>query len=184
VEKRKTLNSVDTVTGSATDSVNTTSVEWRERVTTLLDSYLCASGISAAATRSRWIRRVVDDLMMRAEQLASEDMLEEAVEHMRDLIEARVAMVCNYDPARQQREIAHVLVVLLNEKYADCLNLLFECSEADVTAIDTGMIEKLRSAIATSVPVPVPPLAPMAMPVQAIELRSIIPLRRLFRRPA
>ncbi|MGB5397005.1 MAG: hypothetical protein WBN96_07640 [Gammaproteobacteria bacterium] len=180
MEKRKTLSAVDTVV----DSVNNTAAQWRERVNALLDSYLCALGISAAHTRSRWIKRVVDDLGMRAEQLASEDMLEEAVEHMRDLIEARVAMVCNYDRACQQREIAQVLVVLLNKKYADCLNLLFDCSEADVTAVDTAMIEKLRSAITASLPVPVPPPAPMAMPVQAIELRSIIPLRRLFRRPA
>ena len=178
VEKRKTLNSID----PGIDTVIETPADWLERVNTLLDSYLSALGISTEQTRSRWIRRVVDDLMVRAEHVASEDMLELAVEHMRDLIEARVAMVFNYDPAHDHREIAQVLVVLLNEKYSDCLNLLFECSEANATAVNNDMIEKLRRAIEASLPIPVPPGAPMAMPEQAIELRSIFPLRRLLRR--
>ena len=161
-----------------------TSAKWLERVKSLLDNYLSALGISTEQTRSRWIRRVVDDLVLRAEHIASEDIPELAVEHMRDLIEARVAMVFNYDPARDHREIAQVLVVLLNEKYSACLNLLFESSEANATAVDHDMIETLRRAIETSLPIPVPPEAPMAMPVQAIELRSVIPLRRLLRRSA
>ena len=184
MEKRKTLSAVDPVTGSDTPAVNTTTADWHARVHALLDSYLCALGISAAHTRSCWIQRVVDELALRTGQLASEDLLEVAVEHMRDLVEARIARVCNFDPARQHREIAQVLVVLLNAKHVDCLNLLFDCSEADVSAMAPARIERLRSAVAASLPVAEPPPAPMAMPVQALELRSINPLRRLFTRPA
>jgi hypothetical protein len=88
-------------------------------------------------------------------------------------------MISKHDPAREHKEIAQILVLLLKEKNADCLNKLFEHSEPDG---DLEMLEHLRQACDTSLPIPVPEEAPMAMPVQTIELRPINPLRRLFRR--
>jgi len=167
VEKGKTLT--ETVTNS----------DWPGKVTTLLDSYLREFGLRSEATRTHWINRVVDDLATRTELVATEDILEEAVEHMRDLIEARVAMVSNHDPVREHKEIAQIMVMLLNKKNADCLNKLFEGCEPDG---DLEMLEHLRQACDTSLPIPVPEEAPLTMPVQTIELRSINPLRRLFGR--
>jgi hypothetical protein len=148
-------------------------------VKALLDSYLCEFGLVSAATRARWTNRVIDDLAIHAELVATEDILEEAVERMRDLIEARVAMLSGHDPAREHKEIAQIMVLLLKEKNADCLNKLFEQSEPDG---DLEMLEHLRQACDASLPIPVPDEAPLVMPVQAIELRSINPLRRLFGR--
>lgn len=155
--------------------------EWRARVRNLLDAYLSELGISGEATRERWIKRVVEVLAARTELVATEDILEDAVEHMRDLIETRVAMTSGLDPAREHKEIAQLLVVLLNKKNADSLNMLFEHLE---DAGDFKMSEHLQHAIDSSLPVPVPVEAPLAMPVQTIELRSVNPLRRFFRRSA
>jgi uncharacterized protein (DUF2267 family) len=166
MEKGETLNGADT------------SSEWPDKVRALLDSYLCEFGLSSEATRARWIGRVVDDLATR-DKLVAEDILEEAVEQMRDLIEARIAMVSNYDPAHEHKEIAQIMVLLLNEKNADCLNSLFESSEPEG---DFEQTECLRQILASSLPIAVPDEAPLAMPVQTIELRSINPLRRLFGR--
>ena len=157
------------------------SAEWQGQVKALLDTYLCEYGIRSERIRAHWINRVVEDLRARTEPVATEDILEDAVEHMRDLIEARIAVVCNHDPAREHKEIAQILVVLLNEKYSDYLNMLFERMEP---AGDLETLERLCHALAACVPVPVPPEAPLAMPVQTIELRSINPLRRLFGRSA
>jgi hypothetical protein len=169
VAKGETLSQVD----------NT--AEWQDRVRNLLDAYLSEFGISDEATRARWIKRVVEDLAARTELVATEDILEDAVEHMRDLIEARVAMASGLDPAREHKEVAQILVVLLNKKNADSLNMLFEHIEI---AGDFEMPEHLQHAIDSSLPVPVPVESPLAMPVQTIELRSINPLRRFFRRSA
>jgi hypothetical protein len=168
VEKGETLSTVSA------------SSEWPDKVRALLDSYLREFGLSSEVTRARWINRVVDELAMRTELVATEDILEEAVEHMRDLIEARVAMLGNHDPAREHKEIAQIMVQLLNEINADCLNRLFEHSEADD---DFEALEHLCHDLVTALPVAVPPEAPLLMPVQTIGLRTINPLRRLFRRP-
>ena len=156
-----------------------TSSEWPDKVKALLDTYLREFGLDSEVTRARWINRVVEDLATRAELVATEDILEEAVEQMRDLIEARIAMLSNHDPAREHKEIAQIMVLLLKEKNAGCLNKLFEHSEPDA---DLEMLEHLRQACDASLPIPVPEEAPLAMPVQTIELRSINPLRRLFGR--
>jgi hypothetical protein len=165
VEKREALNEV------------VASGEWQDRVKALLESYLREFGIISESVRVRWISRVVDYLATRTELVAMDDILEEAVEHMQDLIEARVAMLSHLDPVREQKQIAQMLVVLLNEKNADCLNRLFERSDSDA---DPETQERLRQAMASSMLIPVPQDAPMEMPVQNIELRSINPLRRLF----
>lgn len=157
------------------------SAEWQDQVKALLDTYLCEFGIHSERTRARWTNRVIEDLRVRAELVATEDILEDAVEHMRDLIEARIAVICNHDPAREHKQIAQILVVLLNEKYTDSLNMLFEHMEP---AGDLETLEGLRHALAACAPVPVPEEAPLAMPVQTIELRSINPLRWLFGRSA
>jgi hypothetical protein len=98
---------------------------------------------------------------------------------LQHLIEARIAVVSNHDPVREHREIAQIMVVLLNEKNADCLNSLFESIEPEG---DFEKPECLRRILASSLPIAVPDEAPLAMPVQTIELCSINPLRRLFGR--
>lgn len=155
------------------------SSEWSGKVKGLLDAYLCEFGISSEVSRAFWIDQVIDDLVTRAELVATEDILEEAIEQMRNLIEARVAMVCGYDPVREQKEIAQVIVVLLNENNADCRNKLFERS---ASGIDAAVLESLQQSLKTYKPIPTPTEAPLAMPVQIIELRPINPLRRLFGR--
>jgi hypothetical protein len=153
--------------------------DWPDKVKALLDTYLCEFGLNSNATRAHWINRVVDDLATRTELVATEDILEEAVEQMRDLIQARIALFSNHDPAREHKQIAQIMVLLLNEKNSACLNKLFQYSEASG---DVEMLEQLRHGCDTSLLIPVPEEAPLAMPVQAIELRSINPLRRLFGR--
>lgn len=167
--KRETLSGVDTP------------IEWPDMARAMLDTYLREFGISAEATRSRWINRVIDEMATQVEPVAAEDILEDALEHMRDLLEARVAMVFKLDSACDHKEIARILVVLFDEKHADYLNMLFEHIEPDG---DFEIPEYLRNELASSLPIPVPEEAPLVMPVQNIELRSLNPLRRLFGRCA
>ncbi len=155
--------------------------ECLNRVRTLLDTYLREFGIISEQTRARWIDRVFEELDTRSVVVASEDILEEAVECMRVLIETRVAAIYNHDPAHDHREIAQILAVLLGEKYADSLNLLFERIEFGDSA---GDIERVRNTLVTALPILVPEESPLAMPVQTIELRSINPLRWLLGRSA
>jgi hypothetical protein len=150
--------------------------EWQHRAGALLDTYLREFGILAGPARARWIERVIENLDVRAETVATEDILEEAVERMRTLIEARVAAIRGHDPERDHREIAQILAVLLGEDYTHCLSLLFERVEPDESS---GNIELVRNALVTALPVPVPEESPLAMPEQTIELRSINPLRWL-----
>jgi hypothetical protein len=167
VERRETLN--DIVTTS----------ELLDKVKVLLNAYLCEFGIRSAAIRARWTDRVIEELTTRAGLVANEDILEEAVENMRGLIEARVATIFNHDPARDHKEIAQILVVLLNEKYSDYLNRLFEHVEPNE---DDETPQHLRDLITTSLPLAMPEEAPLAMPVQSIELHSFNPFRWLFGR--
>jgi hypothetical protein len=162
VEKRETLNDLDE------------SSAWPDKVRTLLDSYLREFGIVAEPVRTRWINRVIEKLDTRSGVVATEDMLEEAVERMRNLIEARVALIRGHDPTHDHKQIAQILVLLLDERYRDCLNMLFEHIEPDEN------IEHVRNALVTAMPIPVPEAAPLAMPVQTILLRSINPLRWLL----
>jgi hypothetical protein len=155
------------------------SIELQAKVEALLDDYLYEFGLSSKVTRGCWIKRVIDDLATLADPVASEDILEQAVEYMRDLIEARVAMVCCRNQAREHKEIAQTMLLLLKDKYADCRQKLFECSEPD---LDLETLEHVRQTLTASSPIPVPPLMPLIVPVQTIELRSLNPLRWLFRR--
>ena len=166
VARRETLNDID----EAGERLN--------RVRALLDTYLREFGIISEPARARWIDQVIEKLDTRSEVVATEDILEEAVERMRDLIEARVAAIRNHDPAHDHREIAQILAVLLGEKYTDSLNLLFERIEFGDSS---GDIERVRNALVTALPIPVPEESPLAMPVQTIELRSINPLRWFLR---
>jgi hypothetical protein len=160
------------------NDINTSS-ELLGKVKVLLNAYLCEFGIRSTATRARWTDRVIEELATRTGLVASEDILEEAVEHMRGLIEARVATIFNYDPARDHKEIAQILVVLLNEKYSDYLNRLFEHVGHDE---DDETHQHLRDQITASLPLAMPEEAPLAMPVQSIELHSFNPFRWLFGR--
>jgi hypothetical protein len=145
-------------------------IDWQSRVRNLLDHYLKKFGISSALTRQKWTDRVITGLKARSEDVACEDIYEEAIEQLRDLIDARLAKIGAYDPAQEQSEIARNLVALLNKKHAETLNRFFEHIE---THEDSDTLETLRRTLAGSLPVPTPPEAPLPMPEQRIDLRSI-----------
>jgi nucleotide-binding universal stress UspA family protein len=150
-------------------------IDWQSRVRNLLDTYLKKFGISSEQTRQRWTDRVIADLKARSEDVPCEDISEEAIEHLRDLIDARLARIGAFDPVQEQSEIARNLVALLNKKHADTLNSFFEHIE---THEDGATLEALRQTLAASLPTPMPPEAPLPMPEQTIALRSLIPSQR------
>lgn len=152
---------------------------WRARAESLLDTYLIRFGVTSAPARARWIERVIGDLATRADQVATEDLLEEAIEHLLALIERRLAAVCGRDPVRERRAVARTLVALLGERHRDLTNRLLErVADGD----DTQTLERVRDACTASSPHPVPVEVPLAMPTQSIELRTLNPLRSLFGR--
>jgi hypothetical protein len=155
------------------------STEWQRKAEALLDAYLVRVGVTSAPARARWIRRVIEDMGARAEEVPTEDLLEETIEHIWNLIEQRLAVVENRDPVRERRAIASTLVAVLSEKHRDVTNALLDRTEP---GDDAETLERLRAACAASAPRPVPENAPLAMPVQPIELRSLNPFHRLFRR--
>jgi len=150
---------------------------WQSGTEALLDAYLLKLGITAAPTRAHWIQKVIQELSARAEGVAQEDLQEEAIELVRDLIERRLAVIDHRDPVRERREIASTLVALLGEKHRDIANALFDLGVSDD---DADLLARLRAACAASAPRPVPADAPLAMPVQPIELRTLNPLRALL----
>jgi hypothetical protein len=149
--------------------------DWQSRVRNLLDIYLKKFGISSELTRQQWTDRVITDLKARSEDVACEDITEEAIELLRDLIDARMAGIGAFDPVQEQSEIARQLVALLNKKHAASLNSYFEHIE---THEDSATLETLRQTLAASLPTPMPPEAPLPMPEQTIALRSISPSQR------
>lgn len=152
---------------------------WRGDVTGLLDNYLARMGVVSAAVRSRWGAAVVESLVADQAGIAADDIREEAVERLRDAIRARLATLGNIDPVRERREIARRLLVLQAQRNSELLNAIF----ADTAAIAGGTLAvQLDAALAAAAPCPVPPEAPLAMPVQVIELRPLNPLR-FFRWP-
>lgn len=150
---------------------------WQAEVQPLLDNYLRTVGVDAAYVRSRWIETVLLELQMHIEDFAADDITERAVEQLRDAIDLRLARVADLDPRYERRQIAEILAVLLQAKYADIVNTLFT-DLSDTSDPQTRV--QLRAAMAVDCPRPVPPEARLEMPVQAIESRRPInPLRRL-----
>ncbi len=155
------------------------STEWQRKAEALLDTYLVRVGVTSAPARARWIRRVIEDMGTRAEGTSTEDLVKESIEHIWDLIEQRLAIVADRDPVRERREITRTLVAVLSETHRDVTNALLDRTEP---AYDAETLERLRAACAASAPRPVPEDAPLTMPVQPIELRSLNPFHRLFSR--
>lgn len=153
---------------------------WQIELRPLLDAYLHRVGIESAEVRARWMAHVFLGLQMHLEEFVEDDYVEQAVERLRQLIDARLARVTNLDPVHQRGEIAGVLALLGMGRYAALVNSLFEDY---AFAIDPAVRAQLLHAIAIDRPQPVPRDAPLAMPTQTVRLRSARSLRRLFRRP-
>jgi hypothetical protein len=151
---------------------------WVCEVQPVLDAYLRKVGIVSADVRSRWVARIVQELQAHIGEIAADDIVEQAVERLRDAVDARLAMVANLDPLRDGREIAGMLVVLQDEKYADLVGALFADSDGELAPM---VREQLRRAVAADRPRPIPADATIEFPTQIIELRSLNPLHWLFR---
>jgi len=154
-------------------------VSWADDVRPVLDTYLRKVGILSTDVRSRWVACIVCGLQEHIGDIAADDIVEKAVEHLREAIDARLAKVANLDPLRDRREIAGMLVVLQDEKHADLVNALFADCDAEVAPM---VSEQLRRAVAAGCPRPVPNDAPIDFPTQVIQLRSMNPVHWLFRR--
>ncbi len=151
---------------------------WQSEAQPVLDSYLRKIGIASAEIRARWVAHVFSGLQLHIQKFAADDIVEQAVERLREAIDTRLARVANLDPLDQPREIAGMLVVLQEEKHTDLMHALFADCEGPVAP---QLREQLRSAVACDLPRPVRGDAPLDMPLQSIELRSINPLRYLPR---
>jgi hypothetical protein len=153
-------------------------MSWAARVQPVLDTYLRKVGIESADVRSRWVAHIVSGLEVHIGEIAADDIVELAVERLRDTIDARLAMAAGLDPLRDGREIAGILVVLQDKRRADLVNALFADCDGEVAP---GVREQLRMAVTTERPRPVPEDAPTEFPPQIIQLRSLNPLHWLFR---
>lgn len=154
-------------------------VNWQRELKPMLNAYLRRVGISSPEVRAPWVEHVLLGLQMHMEEFAAADIKEQAVEHLRDAIDARIARLTNLDATRERREIAGVLALLGDKRYAPLVNRLFEEQGA---SIDPAVREQLLDAIARDRPRPLPAPAPLPMPTQAIQLRSPSALlRRLWK---
>jgi hypothetical protein len=144
----------------------------------VLDSYLRKLGLVSSQVREHWVAHVLSGLQMHIGEFSADDIVEQAVERMRDALDTRLARVANLDPINERSAIAGIWVVLLEDRYADLMNALFEDSDA---VVDSQLFDQLRIAIAADRPRPVREDAPLDMPLQRIELRDLNPLRWLFR---
>jgi hypothetical protein len=153
-------------------------MSWAAKVQPVLDTYLRKVGIESADARSRWVASIVFELQGHIGEIAADDIVEQAVERLRDNIDARLAMVTGLDPLRDGREIAGILVVLQDKRHADLVNALFADCDGEVAPV---VREQLRTSVAAEHPRPVPEDALTEIPTQLIELRSLNPLRWLFR---
>jgi hypothetical protein len=154
------------------------SASWLSEAQPVLDSYLRKMGIVSADLRSRWVAHVLAGLQLHIGEYAADDIVEQAVEGLRDAIDSRLARIANLDLIHDRREIAGILVVLQEERNADLVNSLFQ--DFAVT-VDPEARAMLRAAMANDRPRPVRADAPMAMPMQEIALRPLNPLRWLRR---
>ena len=154
------------------------SASWLSEAQPVLDSYLRKMGIVSADLRSRWVAHVLARLQLHIGEYAADDIVEQAVEGLRDAIDSRLARIANLDLIHDRREIAGILVVLQEERNADLVNFLFQ--DFAVT-VDPEARAMLRAAMANDRPRPVRADAPMAMPMQEIALRPLNPLRWLRR---
>jgi hypothetical protein len=154
-------------------------MSWADDVRPVLDTYLRKVGIVSAEVRARWVARIVQELQAHIGEIAADDIVEQAVERLRQTIDARLAKVADLDPLRAGREIAGMLVVLQDVKYADLVNALFTDCDAEVAPM---VSEELRRAVVAGCPRPVPKDALTEFPTQLIQLRSMNPVRWLFGR--
>lgn len=156
-----------------------TGENWRRELKPVLNAYLRRVGVLSPEIRAGWVEHVLLGLQMHLEEFAAADIKEQAVERLREAIDARLARLTNLDPVQERREIAGILALLGDKRYLDLANSVFEDYGP---AVDTEVREQLLDAIARDRPRPVPAPAPLAMPTQTIELRSPSALfRRLWK---
>jgi len=159
----------------------TTSAGWQRELKPVLNAYLRRVGISSPETRGRWVEYVLGGMQMHLEEFSPDDIKEQAVERLRDAVDARLARLTGLDAVLDRREIAGILALLGDKRYAALANSLFEDYGA---AVDPEVRAQLHDAIARDRPRPVPAPAPLAMPEQVIELRSLPALLQRIRRGA
>lgn len=152
-------------------------MHWQSELQPLLDDYLCKIGMQSSELRARWVAHVLAGLHLNSGEFAADDIVEQAVEKMRDAVDTRLALVGNFDRVHERREIAGALAVLQKDHHTDLVDALFR--EFNNTEI-AELRGRLHDAIRNERPRPVPPDARLAMPTQPIELRVLNPLRRLF----
>jgi hypothetical protein len=140
----------------------------------LLDDYLRKIGITSSAARALWSGRVIEMLQTHSAEIAADDLREEAIDRMYHLIETRLAQIGKLDLQHDRRKIAHLLLVLQDKKYSHLLDAIFNPTGVE---LDHDATSQLDRAFADFAPQPVPADAPLAMPVQTIELRSLKPWR-------
>jgi hypothetical protein len=153
-------------------------VNWQRRLKPLLNAYLRRIGISSPEIRTGWVEHVLLGLQLHLEEFAADDILEQAVERLRELIDARLARLTNLDPVQERREIAGILALLGEARYAGLANSVFEDYGA---VVDPDVRAQLLDAVARDRPRPLPAAAPLAMPTQTIQLRSLPALLRRLR---
>lgn len=154
------------------------SLQWQRELKPILNAYLRRVGISSPEVRARWVEHVLAGLQMHLEEFAAADIAEQAVERLRDAIEARLARLTNLDPVRERRAVAGILALLGDKRYSALVNRLFEDNK---TSLDPEVRAQLLDAIARDRPRPLPAPAPLAMPTQEIQLRSLPALLRRLR---
>jgi hypothetical protein len=156
----------------------TADLAWQHNAQPVLDSYLRKVGITSPDSRARWIAHVLAQLHDLVEKYAADELVEQAVERLRTCIDSRLATIADLDPQHDRRKLAGMLVVLQEEKHHDLMHTLFtECDGP----VDPALRAQLYNAVTADLPQPAREDARLEMPIQTIELRSINPLRRLWR---
>ncbi|MEZ5502477.1 MAG: hypothetical protein R3E50_07360 [Halioglobus sp.] len=153
-----------------------TNGHWPDELPLLLDNYLRKVGMGSPDVRARWVAHVLAWLQAQDREYAEDDIVENAVECLREAINDRLALIAGLDRSRDDREIAAMRVVLRDPACTDLVDALFSDISAD---IDPAARAQLRATVAARRPRPVPPDAPLAVPVQSIELRSMNPVNWL-----
>jgi hypothetical protein len=153
-------------------------LHWQSELQPLLDDYLRKIGMQSSELRARWVAHVLASLHLNSGEFAADDIVEQAVEKMRDVVDTRLALVANFDRLHERREIAGALAVLQHEQHRELVDALFgELKGSDMAELRGRLLDAIRSER----PRAIPPQAPLAMPTQPIELRWLNPLHRLFR---
>ncbi len=153
-------------------------VNWQRELLPVLHAYLRQVGVASPEARAGWVAHVLLGMQMHLEEFAADDVREQAIERVRETIDARLARFTDLHPERDRREIAGILAMLGDPRHEGLAEKVFA---EHGSAVDPATRSQLLDAITRDRPRPLPPPAPLAMPVQTIELRSVRALLRRLR---